>query len=192
MATLNTSKIGTARPRQLDYFSGTPGATNGTYDLYLYDTKMSSITSNAHLATTAGETTLTLNNTTSTAVSNAYTGATVKMTSGYNEGVSRSISAYHAQPADPGGNIITLANAFLADIGIGDTCEIDFTPKLLESVVKVDPAAPETFANTGYADISQFGKVDQLDPNSFTKIFDTDRSSLIYELPHEDDNVIIN
>ena len=183
VATLNTSKIGTARPRQLDYFSGTPGATNGTYDLYLYDTKMSSITSNAHLATTAGETTLTLNNTTSTAVSNAYTGATVKMTSGYNEGVSRSISAYHAQPADPGGNIITLANAFLADIGIGDTCEIDFTPKLLESVVKVDPAAPETFANTGYADISQFGKVDQLDPNSFTKIFDTDRSSLIYELP---------
>ena len=36
-ATYNTSKIGTARPRQLDYFSGTPGATNGTYDLYLYD-----------------------------------------------------------------------------------------------------------------------------------------------------------
>ena len=171
-ATYNTSKIGTARPRQLDYFSGTPGATNGTYDLYLYDTKMSSITSNVHTGIAAGGTTLVLNSTKSTNVSLAYAGASIKMTSGYNDGVSRLIT-------DHQGNTITLANAFLADVGVSDTCEIDFTAKYLESVIESDGSGNIE----KYADISQFGKVDQLDPNSLTKIFDTDRSSLIYELP---------
>ena len=171
-ATYNTSKIGTTRPRQLDYFSGTPGATNGTYDLYLYDTKMTSVTSNVHTGIAAGGTTLVLNSTTSTDVSLAYAGATIKMTSGYNSGVSRKIS-------DHQGNTLTLTNAFLADTGVSDTCEIDFTAKLLESVIESDGSGNIN----KYADISQFGKVDQLDPNSLTKIFDTDRSSLIYELP---------
>ena len=171
-ATYNTSKIGTTRPRQLDYFSGTPGATNGTYDLYLYDTKMTSVTSNVHTGIAAGGQTLVLNSTTSTDVSLAYAGATIKMTSGYNSGVSRKIS-------DHQGNTLTLTNAFLADTGVSDTCEIDFTAKLLESVIESDGSGNIN----KYADISQFGKVDQLDPNSLTKIFDTDRSSLIYELP---------
>ncbi len=171
-ATYNTSKIGTARPRQLDYFSGTPGTTNGTYDLYLYDTKMTSVTSNVHTGIAAGGQTLVLNSTTSTDVSLAYAGATIKMTSGYNSGVSRKIS-------DHQGNTLTLTNAFLADTGVSDTCEIDFTAKLLESVIDSDGSGNIN----KYADISQFGKVDQLDPNSLTKIFDTDRSSLLYELP---------
>ena len=170
-ATYELTKIGTARPRQIDYFTGTPG-TDGVYDLYVYDTDITSITSSASSGTTAGDLTVDLDSTTSSDVPSAYVGAKITMTSGDAIGQTRTITVHS-------GNTVTVDKAFLTNIVSSDTCRIDFTTKQLDSII----ASNSTFKVVSSGDISIYGRVDNLDNTSGTKFFETDKSSLVYELP---------
>ena len=170
-ATYELTKIGTARPRQIDYFTGTPG-TDAVYDLYVYDTDITSITSSASSGTTAGDLTVDLDTSTSSAVTSAYVGAKITMTSGDAIGQTRTITVHS-------GNTITVDKAFLTNIVTSDTCRIDFTAKQIDSIITSD----STFQVVSSGDISIYGRVDNLDNTSGTKFFETDKSSLVYELP---------
>lgn len=171
-STYELTKIGTARPRQIDYFTGTPG-TDAVYDLYVYDTDITSITSSASSGTTAGQLDVDLDSTTSSAVTSAYVGAKITMTSGDAIGQTRTITVYNNS------NTVTVDKAFLTNIVSGDTCRIDFTTKQIDSII----TSNSTFKVVSSGDISIYGRVDNLDNTSGTKFFETDKSSLVYELP---------
>ena len=173
-ANYNKSKIGTTRVRQIDYFSGTPGTAGATYDLYVHDTKFESISSRVATgsSTSAGVLTIELHNASSSNVASAYVGGKITMTSGNAVNQTRNITAQT-------GHQITVDRAFLTDIASTDTCSIDFSTTEINSIIESNGGG----AIDKYCDISQFGKVDTLDVNSDTKIFETTRNSLVYELP---------
>ena len=174
VANYNKTKIGTTRVRQVDYFSGTPGTNGGTYDLYVYDTSFSSIKSNVATgsSTSAGTLTVELHNGTSSNVASAYVGGKIKMTSGLAVNQIRNITAQS-------GHTITVDKAFLTDIGSTDTCQIDFATTEIESIIESNGGG----SIDKHCEISRLGKVDTLDVTSDTKIFETTRNSLVYELP---------
>ena len=165
--TYNTTKIGTVRPRQIDYFTGTPGETSAAYDFYVYDIKFSSITSSAASGLSAGSLTLSLDSSTSSNQT-CYIGAKIKVTSGNAINQIRTIVGHS-------GNDVTIDRAFTTAIGSSDQVSIDFSIKQIESFSKLD--------NSKHFKISQYGKVDRLDPASDTKIFETDKNSLVFDLP---------
>ena len=165
--TYNTTKIGTVRSRQIDYFSGTPGTSSGTYDFYVYDINFSSINTSAASGLSSGSLTLSLDPSTSSSQT-CYVGGKIKITSGNAIGQIRTISSQS-------GNDVTIDKAFTTAIGSSDTLSIDFSTKEIESFTQSD--------NSKHFKISQYGKVDRLDPESDTKIFETDENSLVFDLP---------
>ena len=95
------------------------------------------------------------------------------MTSGDAIGQTRTITAHSS-------NTITVdKEKFLTNIVQNDTCRIDFTAKQIDSII----TSNSTFKVVSSGDISIYGRVDNLDNTSGTKFFETDKSSLVYELP---------
>jgi Domain of unknown function (DUF4815) len=77
-ASYNSTKIGTGRIKDLEFFSGDVDVNARKYEFYLFDTQFLSITSNV---TTANTTHLTVYDTTKfSTANNVYNGATLKVT----------------------------------------------------------------------------------------------------------------
>ena len=165
----NKTKIGTVRPRQIDYFSGTPGEPDGTYDFYVYDIKFSSINTSAASGLASGNLTLSLDPTTSAGSDPCYIGAKIKVTSGNAINQIRTI-------VDHSGNDVLIDRAFTTAIASSDQVSLDFSIKQIESFA-------ENLSTGLHLKVSQYGKVDRLDPSSDTKIFETDKNSLVFDLP---------
>jgi len=88
-----STKIGTARLRDLNFYGGSSNTTTRQYELYFYDNKFNVITDNA--ASTANSTSeIVLGTANSSLANDAYTGAYIKVTAGPASGDLRLITDY--------------------------------------------------------------------------------------------------
>lgn len=89
-----STKIGTARIRDLNFYGGSSNTTTRQYELYFYNNKFNTITDNA--ASTSNSTSqIVLSTANSSATANAYTGAYIRIISGNSAGDLRLITDYN-------------------------------------------------------------------------------------------------
>ena len=89
-----STKIGTARIRDLNFYGGSSNTTTRQYELYFYNNKFNSINDNA-AATTANTSEIKLSTANSSSTYDAYTGAYIKITNGPGAGDLRFINSYN-------------------------------------------------------------------------------------------------
>lgn len=177
-ATYNSTKIGTARLRQLEYVTASNTQISNTYTYYTYltDTRFTSISANCALG--GGTTTINLGSSgASSNTTNAYLGAIIRITNGQgaNDGIARSITAYNANT-----QIATVSTAFSTAPLTNSVYTIDFSAKDLESCVLNVPGTPIVFtANVDVSTTNKDGSV--ITGNTFFS--DTNFNSLVFKIP---------
>ena len=202
----NSTKIGTTRIRQIDYDSGafTNVATSNTaiFDMYIFDTALSSLTANVGIGGyVSGETSILLEAAKTSTKLSAYDGAKITLGSETREVISSGViigigledsdgdmiinSTDGSALTDAGDKILnengigaTLNLAFSTSVDIANQVTITSSTREIESVA----IANSTYglANTPGMDIDLTSKVDTGDATSNTKLFDTDTNSLVF------------
>jgi len=134
--TYNSTKIGTIRVRDLEFYSGEANVAQRKYELYFFDSKFKTLTGTARgLANTTSEIELQANNTAS--VADAYAGAYIKINSGIGSGDLREIATYNnitktATVLTPFTTNTTSNTVYTISFDIGDVDSfaqvINFTP----------------------------------------------------------------
>ena len=172
--TYNSTKIGTTRVRQVDYSSGTFSTVvesdAAIFDLYVFDTQFSTVTTTVGTNYTSGATTIILTAATSSSTDDAYNGA--KITIGAE---TRTITDYVG-----GSKTATLSLGFSASHLATVAVTINFSVREVECLAIANTT---TFALDG----PQFGidnssKVNVDDATSNTQIFDSSLSSLVFPI----------
>jgi len=172
--TYENSKIGTTRIREIEYDSAVD-TTNGEthkHRLYLFDTRFIPFTGNPVAATT-NSITLPLNGY-SSAVTNAYVGATIRISAGTGaDNVKHTITSYA-----PVTRIATIEDNFSTTPTSGSTFVIDYNIKDIESVAKIN-AAVKIISS---ANVANANKVDSL-ASGDTFYSETDGKGLVFRVP---------
>lgn len=132
-ATYATTKIGSARVRDIEFYSGDTDVTARKFEFYLFDARFNAITGTAS-STSNATTEIVINSSGSSANSNAYTGATITITGGTGEGDVRTISNYVGST-----KIATVDTAFSTTLDNTSTYSITFDFAEAESFV-IDPS----------------------------------------------------
>lgn len=128
--TYNTTKIGTGRVKDINFYSGDSDVETRKFEFYLFDTKFTKISGNA--SSTANSTSeVVLNSSTFSANNNAYDGATIKVTAGPAVGETRTVSSY-----DGATKIATVSNPFSTVTTANSTISIEFDFGEAESFVQ--------------------------------------------------------
>ena len=175
--TYNSTKIGTTRVRQIDYTSGTfstiTASDAAVFDLYVFDTQFSGVSTSVGSAYTSGATSIVLTAATSSSSNDAYNGATITIGS-----ETRTITDYVG-----GTKTATISLGFSASHGSATTATINFSVREAESLVI---AHPSSYALDGaqFA-IDSASKVDVNDATSNTQIFDSSLSTLVFPIGFE-------
>ena len=175
--TYNSTKIGTTRVRQIDYTSGTFSTVTDSdaavFDLYVFDTQFSGVTTSVGSAYTSGALTIVLTTATSSPTDDAYNGATITIGS-----ETRTITDYTG-----GTQTATISLGFSASHGSATAATINFSVREAESLVIVHPSS---YALDGAQfKIDNASKVDVNDATSNTQIFDSSLSSLVFPIGFE-------
>ena len=172
--TYNSTKIGTTRVRQIDYSSGSFSTVTASdaaiFDLYVFDTQFSALSTTVGANYTSGGLTIDLASTTASNSDDAYNGATITIGS-----ETRTITDY-AQS----NRRATLSLGFSASHASSTAVTINFSVREAESLVVANTT---NFSLTG----PQFGiddssKVNVNDTTSNTQIFDSSLSSLVFPI----------
>lgn len=185
--TYTSSKIGTARLVNIDYYSASNTQNSSTYNykVYIADTQFSNITGTIFTANADSivlsnvSTTNTTSREATSATANAYLGAIIRITSGTLSGTQRTITRYDA----------TSRTAFL-DSNIGnssivantDTYGVFFSTKDIESLVYASVSTPTVI--TGSYDVSDFSKIGGVSSGD-TFLTDTNFNKYLFELPQD-------
>ena len=207
----DSTKIGTAKIRQIDYSSGTftnvSTSNTAVFDAYLFDINFSPVTFTIGDSYTSGATSITLNTTESSRATGAYNGAKMSLL-----GETRTIldtkngvdfyivlNGSDILETDAGDNILTEDGGRLLDElsgGVNPIAPLDFgfssSATTSDSVtINFSSREIESFANsgTGFAiagrpsmDIDISGKVNTQDVSSNTKLSDTNLNSLVFPI----------
>ena len=207
----DSTKIGTAKIRQIDYSSGTftnvSTSNTAVFDAYLFDINFSPVTFTIGDSYTSGATSITLNTTESSRATGAYNGAKMSLL-----GETRTIldtknggdvyivlNGSDILETDAGDNILTEDGGRLLDElsgGVNPIATLDFgfssSATTSDSVtINFSSREIESFANsgTGFAiagrpsmDIDISGKVNTQDVSSNTKLSDTNLNSLVFPI----------
>lgn len=91
----NSTKIGTTRLRDLEFFSGGANTAQRTFEFYFLDNKFTTLSSNAGALTIANNQIHLGNTALISTIDNAYTGSTIRITSGASVGDERQILTYN-------------------------------------------------------------------------------------------------
>lgn len=127
----NSTKIGTARLKDLNFYSGSANTSQRTFELYFTDTKFNTLTG------TAGNTTVAINqihlgNTSSISnVDEAYTGAIIRITGGSAEGDQSKIISYNGAS-----KIANVSPNFIELTDNTSTYSINFAVKDVDSFIQ--------------------------------------------------------
>lgn len=130
-AAYNSTKIGTARLKDLNFYSGSANTAQRIFELYFTDTKFNTLTG------TAGNTTVAINqihlgNTSSISnVDEAYTGAIIRITGGSAEGDSPKIISYNGAS-----KIANVSPNFIELTDNTSTYSINFAVKDVDSFIQ--------------------------------------------------------
>ncbi|RZD48139.1 MAG: hypothetical protein CXT78_01680 [Thaumarchaeota archaeon] len=172
--TYNSTKIGTTRVRQVDYSSGTfstvVDSDAAIFDLYVFDTQFSTVSTTVGTNYTSGALTIILTTATSSTTNDAYNGAKITIGS-----ETRTITDY-----DGATHTATLSLGFSASHLATVAVIINFSVREVECLAVANTT---TFALDG----PQFGiddssKVNVNDTTSNTQIFDSSLSSLVFPI----------
>jgi len=172
----NSTKIGTTRVRQIDFSSGTLSSPTNSdaavFDLYVFDTQFSGVSTTVGNPYTSGATSIILTTATSSPTDDAYNGATITIGS-----ETRTITDYNGTT-----KAATLSLGFSSSHLAAVPATINFSVREAESLVIVSPA----FALDGAQfKIDNASKVDVNDATSNTQIFDSSLSSLVFPIGFE-------
>jgi len=168
-----STKVGTARVRELKYYSASNTGDSNTIiqTLSIFDTKFSNLTSNANVVTSNTMTIFDVSGKFS-ANNSAYTGATLRITSGLGSGESHTISDYVAST-----KTVTISDTFLTTPNAASQISINFSLAQAESILKhTTHTSSATNANTN---INVLSKSDGTS-NGDTVLSDTTFNSLIF------------
>jgi hypothetical protein len=211
--TYNSTKIGTTKIRQIDYDSGafTNVATSNTaiFDMYIFDTALSSLTANVGYSYISGETTLLLEEAKSSTKDAAYEGAKITLGSETREVVSFANTKIALESGsqssvdteflilnstDLEGTGIDEGDFLINEHGLGASLNLAFSTSAdLANQVTITSSTREIesiaianstygLANTPGMDIDLTSKVDTGDATSNTQLFDTDTNSLVFPI----------
>ena len=92
--TYNSTKVGTARIADLNFYSGSSNVTTRQFELYFYDNKFRTLNANAG-GTSLATNQVVMNTAQTSAVTDAYTGAYIFIEAGPNAGEKREIVSYN-------------------------------------------------------------------------------------------------
>ena len=208
--TYNSTKIGTTRIRQIDYDSGTftnvSTSNTAIFDMYIFDTALSSLTANVGYAYTSGETSILLEAAKSSTKEAAYAGAKITLGSETREVVSFANTKIALEDAtqssvdteflilnstdgsENDGDFVINEHGLGASLNLAfsssaDTAnQVTITSSMREAESIAIANSTYGLANTPGMDIDLSGKVDTGDATSNTKIFDTDLNSLVFPI----------
>lgn len=93
-STYNSSKIGTARVRDINFYGGDTNAAARKFEFYFFDTKFRSITGNA-TSSLGNNQSIVMNSVTVSGANDAYVGAFIKIVAGNSAGDVRIITGYN-------------------------------------------------------------------------------------------------
>ena len=202
----NSTKIGTTRIRQIDYDSGTftnvSTSNTAVFDMYIFDTALSSLTANVGAGYTSGDLDIQLEAAKTTTKPNAYTGAKITLGS-----ETREITSFDASlkieletatgtgslvlnssdgDNDAGDNILTEFSAATMNLAFSNSADtanqVTITSSMREAESIAIANSTYGLANTPGMDIDLTSKVNTGDATSNTKIFDTDLNSLVFPI----------
>lgn len=117
------TKIGTARVKDINFFSGDYDTGARKYEFYIFDTQFRSITSNSNTTVAAAGTTINFYNepTLLSSTANAYKNATLRTVSGLGAGYSYDIDSYNGAT-----RTITLSSGLVEGINTSTQLAIEF------------------------------------------------------------------
>jgi len=170
----HSTKIGTARIRDLNFYSGDTNVNNRKFELYFYDNKFRTITDNAS-ATSSNTSLITLSSDSSTA-NDAYTGAFIKIIAGNAASDLRLITAYNGVS-----KVATVASPFSANTNSSSRYELRFDITDVDSFYQSSVYTPNAASNA-YSTIDLLNKDDGT-YNGNTFIFEPAVTEAYYQLP---------
>lgn len=164
----NTTKIGTGKIKDLEFFSGDVDVDARRYEFYLFDTNFISLSSN--VAYTNNVDTIRIFAQT-TQYANAYTDAILKTASG----------SYRIKEYDPATRNLTLRTELLEGLSNASSVSIQFNFGNADSFVIYKPFTAGATSNA-YTNISVLNKSGST-PNGSAFISESSLSSLLFPLP---------
>lgn len=175
--TYNSSKIGTARIRDLNFYGGDTDVNARKYELYFIDQKFRTITGNVS-ALIANTYQINLNSANTSAANDAYVGAYIKIATGNAAGDLRIVTAYNGVT-----KIANVTPAFSASPETSTPFEIRFDMTDVDSFVANVAYTPNTAINAS-ASVSTVSKDDSLMTGN-TIVSDTTLVNSLWQYPDQ-------
>lgn len=171
-----TTKIGTARVRDIEFYSGDVNVENRKYEFYLFDTNYRSIKSNANVVSTS---TITLFNGTNllSANNDAYANATLRVISGPGEGAKYLIDSYNGTT-----RTITTATEIVDAIDATSNVAIEFDFSVSECFYSNSTYTPGSSVKNANANIDILSKAGNVEDGPVF-ILEPSLNNLIFQYP---------
>jgi len=177
----NSTKIGTGRLRNIEFFSGDTDVSARKHEFYIFDTNFSSLTGNANVVTTVAQNQINLSSNAAlgyytSAANGAYNGATVLITTGTSSGDQRTITWYNG--------ITKVANVdsnFTTTLDATSKYSLNFDFGEAESFIINDQFTPSGAANCN-TNITILSKTTGT-ANGDAFVFEASLLPLVFELP---------
>ena len=171
------TKIGTGRTKDLEFYSGDIDVDARKYEFYLFDTKFINISSNVISTDNISSLRLFVNSSVSlTNVSNAYSGAILRIANGPGAGYSYTINSYDA----PTG-YINLSTQLIQSLSPATNVAIEFSFDSADAFIKRVFYTQGATSNA-YTNISTLNK-DGNRANGLTFISESSLNTLLFPLP---------
>jgi len=171
----NATKVGTARIKDIEFFSGDTDVTARKFEFYIFNNAFNKITGNA--SSTANSTVqVVLNSSTFSANTDAYTGATIRITGGPAAGDVRRIIAY-----DGSTKIANVDLAFSTTTTAASNVSVEFDFAEAESFIQstVYTSGVTSNANCNITVLNKAGGIS----NGATFITEPSLSPLVFKYP---------
>jgi hypothetical protein len=172
-----TTKIGTGRVRDIEFYSGDIDVSARKYEFYLFDTKYRSITANA-ASITANTTTFEGSATKLSANNNAYVGAKLRVVTGPGSGYSYDVIGYNG-----GTKTLSVSPNFFETPTTNSILSLEFDFAESESFVISRTYTPGATANanTNITTLSKIGN----DANGSAYVLEPSLNTLLFTLPEQ-------
>jgi hypothetical protein len=175
--TYNSTKIGTGRIRDLEFYGGDIDVDARRYEFYFFDTRYRSISDNA-ATVTANTVVLSNASTILTSNNNAYVGAKLRVLKGPGSGYSYDVSEY-----DGSTRKITISTDFFESVNTSSVMSVEFDFAESESFVISKTYTPGATANAN-TNITTLNK-DGNSANGSAFVFESSLNTLLFPLPEQ-------
>jgi hypothetical protein len=174
--TYQTTKIGTGRIRDLQFYSNDLSTNNRSYEFYLFDVNYRTITSPVASVTSANTLTLLNSPTLLTFIDNCYQGASLRVVSGPGRGYTYNITSYNGPS-----QTITVAPDFIETPTSSSNVSIDFDFEEAESFVinRSYTVGATSNANCNITVANKVGRV----PTGSAYVSEPSLNNLLFPLP---------